>query len=260
MGEPRGLSRARRDQGGRRCRRDRLERHPALVDHGGRGQPDRRADLRRGLRRPPARRHAGDRSRRAHRVLDRLRPDRDGLPHAVLRPGSVADIATMVGFARRHGLSIAVNGQGSTAGPAESHSNYGQALVEGGIAVDAKGLSSIHRVGDAEADVDAGVTWSELVTAAAGSAARPRAPRLPPPVGRRHAQRRRHRRHDAAERRGGRHGPRARRGHRQGPGGDVLAPQVRGPVQHGAGGRRPGRPHRPRPRSRSFRWRRGHSS
>jgi cytokinin dehydrogenase len=90
------------------------------------------------------------------------------LPHAVLRPGSVADIATMVGFARRHGLSIAVNGQGSTAGPAESHSNYGQALVEGGIAIDAKGLSSIHRVGDAEADVDAGVTWSELVTAAAG--------------------------------------------------------------------------------------------
>ncbi len=88
-------------------------------------------------------------------------------PHAVLRPGSVADIAAMIGFARRHRLSLAVNGQGSTAGPPESHSNYGQALVDGGIAVDAKGLSTIHAVGDTVADVDAGVTWAELVAAAA---------------------------------------------------------------------------------------------
>lgn len=88
-------------------------------------------------------------------------------PYAVLRPGSVDDIVKMVGFARRNRLTIAMNGQGSTGGPPESHSNFGQALVDGGIAIDAKGLSTIHRVGDAVAEVDAGVTWAELTAAAA---------------------------------------------------------------------------------------------
>src|SRR5512132_96082 len=52
-----------------------------------------------------------------------------GTPQAVLRPGSAQDIARMVRYARRHRLSIAMNGQSGTDGELESHSNFGQALV-----------------------------------------------------------------------------------------------------------------------------------
>lgn len=90
-----------------------------------------------------------------------------GTPTVVLHPGSVDDIVKMVGYARRHGLSIAMNGQSGTADELESHSNFGQALAPGGIAIDARGLAAIHHVGDTVADVDAGVTWAELVDAAA---------------------------------------------------------------------------------------------
>ena len=90
-----------------------------------------------------------------------------GTPTVVLHPGSVADIAKMVRYARRHGLSIAMNGQSGTDDELESHSNFGQALAPGGIAIDARGLSTIHAIGPAVADVDAGVTWAELVDAAA---------------------------------------------------------------------------------------------
>jgi FAD/FMN-containing dehydrogenase len=92
-----------------------------------------------------------------------------GTPQAVLRPGSVNDIAKMVNFARRNGLRIAVNGQSGTAGELESHSNFGQAEVPGGIAVDCRGLSTIHKIDTQRrvADVDAGVSWAELTDAAA---------------------------------------------------------------------------------------------
>jgi cytokinin dehydrogenase len=90
-----------------------------------------------------------------------------GTPTAVLRPGSVKDIAKMVKYARRNGLTIAMNGQSGTDGELESHSNFGQALVPGGIAIDARGLSTIHRLAGNCADVDAGVTWAELTDAAA---------------------------------------------------------------------------------------------
>jgi FAD/FMN-containing dehydrogenase len=87
-------------------------------------------------------------------------------PRAVLRPGSVEDVARIVAHARRHGLTVAMNGQGGRDDQRESHSLYGQALVDDGIAVDAKSLDSIHHIGDGYADVDAGVRWSSLVTAA----------------------------------------------------------------------------------------------
>lgn len=90
-----------------------------------------------------------------------------GTPTAVLRPGSVQDIVKMVRYARRHGLSVAMNGQSGAGGELESHSNYGQALAPGGIAIDARGLSTIHAIGATSADVDAGVTWAELTDAAA---------------------------------------------------------------------------------------------
>ncbi|HET6950640.1 MAG TPA: FAD-binding protein [Acidimicrobiales bacterium] len=96
-----------------------------------------------------------------------------GTPQAVLRPGSARDIAKMVGYARRNGLSIAMNGQSGTDGQLESHSNLGQALVTGGIAIDARGLSTIHAIDGDVADVDAGVTWAELGDAAAASGLTP---------------------------------------------------------------------------------------
>jgi FAD/FMN-containing dehydrogenase len=89
-----------------------------------------------------------------------------GTPAAVLRPGSVADVARMVRFARRHGLTVAMNGQSLTPGLAESHSNFGQALAPGGIAVDARRLATIHSLAGGVADVDAGVTWGQLTDAA----------------------------------------------------------------------------------------------
>jgi cytokinin dehydrogenase len=89
-----------------------------------------------------------------------------GTPRAVLRPGSVGDVIAMVRYARCNGLTIAVNGQGgSTADDLESHSNYGQAAVPGGISIDARGLSTIHNIGADSAWVDAGVTWAQLMNA-----------------------------------------------------------------------------------------------
>jgi cytokinin dehydrogenase len=89
-----------------------------------------------------------------------------GVPQAVLRPGSVQDIVKMVKYARRNGLKIAMNGQSGNGEDIESHSNYGQAAVPGGIAIDARGLSTIHSIGATSADVDAGVPWPALVDAA----------------------------------------------------------------------------------------------
>lgn len=97
-----------------------------------------------------------------------------GTPQAVLRPGSVEDIAKMVQYARQNGLTIAMNGQsGSATEDFESHSNYGQALTPGGIAIDSRGLSRIHQVNATSAVVDAGVTWAQLADAAIGQGRTP---------------------------------------------------------------------------------------
>jgi len=97
-----------------------------------------------------------------------------GAPRAVLRPGSVGDVVAMVRFARGNGLKIAMNGQGGGSADAlESCSSYGQALVPGGISIDAKGLSTIHSVGANSAWVDAGVTWAQLIDAALAQGAMP---------------------------------------------------------------------------------------
>jgi FAD/FMN-containing dehydrogenase len=103
-------------------------------------------------------------------VLGRFAHDfgniRGGTPRAVLRPGSVNDIVKMVRFARQAGLTIAMNGQSGTGADLESHSNYGQAAVPGGIAIDARALSRIHSVSATSAVVDAGVTWAAVLDAA----------------------------------------------------------------------------------------------
>jgi cytokinin dehydrogenase len=77
-------------------------------------------------------------------------------PMAVLKPGSVQDIATMVRFARRRGLKIAARGQG--------HSTYGQGL-SAGVVIDMSTLNTIHRISADGADVDAGVRWLDLLQA-----------------------------------------------------------------------------------------------
>lgn len=89
-----------------------------------------------------------------------------GTPWAVLRPGSVQDIVEMVRYARANGLTIAVNGRGGTAPDLESHSNYGQAEVPGGIAVDARSLSAVHSVDSGGALVDAGATLADVLDVA----------------------------------------------------------------------------------------------
>jgi cytokinin dehydrogenase len=84
-------------------------------------------------------------------------------PRAVLTPGSVADIQKVVRYARDNRIPVAVNGQsGSGTVDRSSHSHYGQALVDGGVAIDPKPLGTIHRISRGIADVDAGVTWATL--------------------------------------------------------------------------------------------------
>lgn len=78
-------------------------------------------------------------------------------PVAVLRPGSVRDVATVVRFANRHGIKVAMRGQG--------HSVHGQAQVRAGVVIDSRTLATIHRVSGGTAVVDAGVRWLDLIRA-----------------------------------------------------------------------------------------------
>jgi cytokinin dehydrogenase len=90
-----------------------------------------------------------------------------GLPAAVLRPGSAADVARMVGYCRRHRIPVAARGLGNTTG--------GQALVPDGVVVEGRALAGIRSIGApdgphmnaARATVGAGTTWLELARAAA---------------------------------------------------------------------------------------------
>jgi cytokinin dehydrogenase len=81
-----------------------------------------------------------------------------GLPAAVLRPGSVADVARVVAHCRLHGVPVAARGLGNTTG--------GQSLVPGGVVVDTRALSGVRAIGPEHAVVGAGTTWLELARAA----------------------------------------------------------------------------------------------
>lgn len=76
-------------------------------------------------------------------------------PRAVLRPGSVEDVARLIDFARRHDIQVAARGQG--------HSTLGQAQVAAGVVIDLSSLATIHEVNAGDALVDGGVRWSELL-------------------------------------------------------------------------------------------------
>jgi cytokinin dehydrogenase len=80
-------------------------------------------------------------------------------PIAVLRPGSARDIATVIQYANRFRIKVAMRGQ--------AHATYGQAQVEAGVVIDSSTLATIHSIGPGGATVDAGVTWLQLARAAA---------------------------------------------------------------------------------------------
>lgn len=86
-------------------------------------------------------------------------------PVAVLRPTTANDVAVMVRYARRHGIRVAMRGQG--------HANFGQSQVDAGVVIDSSTLATIHAIHSDRAIVDAGVTWATLVSAAAESNATP---------------------------------------------------------------------------------------
>jgi cytokinin dehydrogenase len=78
-------------------------------------------------------------------------------PTAVLRPGSPQDVVKLVRYANRHGLQVAMRGQG--------HATFGQAQAQGGVVIDSRTLNTIHSIGTSGAVVDAGVQWIALLQA-----------------------------------------------------------------------------------------------
>ncbi len=82
------------------------------------------------------------------------------LPGIVVRPASSADVAAVIGYARKHGVAVSTRG--------EAHTQTGQSLTDGGILLDTTSLDAIHGIdtGGADgpsADCQAGVKWETLV-------------------------------------------------------------------------------------------------
>ncbi|WP_020386610.1 FAD-binding protein [Kribbella catacumbae] len=78
-------------------------------------------------------------------------------PQVVLRPGSVADVQTMVRFCAQLEIPVAARGLANT--------THGQGLV-GGLLIDMRSLNTIHEIHDDRAVVDAGADWLQLTNAA----------------------------------------------------------------------------------------------
>src|SRR5215212_3060692 len=76
-------------------------------------------------------------------------------PLAVLRPGSVNDVVNLVRFARRNDIKVAARGQG--------HSTQGQSQVEAGVVVDMTTLAAVREVNAADALVEGGARWFDLL-------------------------------------------------------------------------------------------------
>ncbi|QFU90208.1 FAD-binding protein [Amycolatopsis sp. YIM 10] len=81
----------------------------------------------------------------------------DRRPCAVLRPGSADDVAAMIRFCRAYAITVSTRGQ--------AHTTYGQAL-SAGLVIETRYLDRIHSLGPELAEVDAGILWKDLVTAA----------------------------------------------------------------------------------------------
>ena len=61
-------------------------------------------------------------------------------PLAVLKPASVDDVIRTIAYANKHGIKVAMRGQG--------HCLYGQSQVDSGIVIDSSTLSRINLLGD----------------------------------------------------------------------------------------------------------------
>ncbi len=102
----------------------------------------------------------------ADAVRERMASDLGGhhhrVPTAVLTPRSGEDLAKIVRFANRHGLKVAMRGQG--------HSQYGQTLVEDGIVIDSSTLNAVKLGAPRIAEAQAGASWDDVtrVTLARG--------------------------------------------------------------------------------------------
>jgi FAD/FMN-containing dehydrogenase len=76
-------------------------------------------------------------------------------PLAVLKPASVSDVVKLIRFARRNNIQVSARGQG--------HSTQGQSQVEAGVVVDMATLATIHEINPADALVDGGTRWLDLL-------------------------------------------------------------------------------------------------
>ena len=159
-------------------------------------------------------------------------------PVAVLKPGSVRDLARIVRFARRHDLRIAVRGR--------AHSVHGETLVEGGIVFDMSTLTEVHRVAKRHRHRRCGLQLERRAgrdlargADAAGAA------RLPGSVRGRHAVAGRHQPDDLSLRRAGRQRREPAGRDRGGAHSLVLADEEAGSVRGGPCGSGAVRGHRP---------------
>ncbi|WP_340376686.1 FAD-binding protein [Streptomyces sp. SS7] len=80
-------------------------------------------------------------------------------PSAVLRPGSVRDVVTMIRFCNDHRLPVAPRGQG--------HAAFGQAQTRGGLVIETATLAGIGALDSASTTVTvgAGARWSAVARA-----------------------------------------------------------------------------------------------
>jgi FAD/FMN-containing dehydrogenase len=76
-------------------------------------------------------------------------------PDAVLLPGSVADIARMLRFARRHGVRVVGRGTG--------HTTFGQSQHRAGLVFDLTTLDHIGPIVDGTITVGAGCRWNAVL-------------------------------------------------------------------------------------------------
>ncbi|MFD3330499.1 FAD-binding protein [Streptomyces sp. NPDC058701] len=77
-------------------------------------------------------------------------------PAAVLRPKNASDIQKMVRYCARLGIKVSARG--------EAHTTFGQGLCPG-LVIEMRSLQKIREITATSAHVEAGVLWSELVTA-----------------------------------------------------------------------------------------------
>ncbi len=94
-------------------------------------------------------------------------------PVAVLRPGSVRDVARMLRFAGRHGIRVVGRGAG--------HTVFGQSQHTAAIAFDLTSLDTIGPIVDGCVTVDAGCRWNAVLPATLAAELMP--PVLPDYIG-----------------------------------------------------------------------------